>query len=289
MKKQGQRNHQEQAEKLAELGARLQTFRQQRGISLEQITTKTLIPTRLLAAIEAGDLARLPEPVYVQGFIRRYADAIGVDGVEFADRFPREPIIHANRPGWKLKFPQLRPLHLYGIYTLLVMGAVIGLSHLLNRSSSQFVGALNPPSSASQASTRNNLSIEAPSSKPTVPASPPQSNAPTPSKPIQVSVKMTEQSWIRVVADGKTEFEDVLSEGIQRTWLADRQVTVRAGNAGGVLVSLNNGQAKPLGTPGAVEEVTFGKSPRSTQPSELPSQATLKLESVALVDSNVRF
>jgi cytoskeletal protein RodZ len=73
-------------------------------------------------------------------------------------------------------------------------------------------------------------------------------------------VKLTDQSWVRVVADGKTEFEGMLPEGTQRIWAADKEVTVRAGNAGGVLVSLNEGQAKPMGEPGTVEEVTFGSN-----------------------------
>jgi hypothetical protein len=79
---------------------------------------------------------------------------------------------------------------------------------------------------------------------------------------------MTSQSWVRVVVDGKIEFEGVLSEGTAREWEASKQLILRAGNAGGVMVSLNNGVAKRLGEPGAVEEVTFGSN---TSTARLPS------------------
>ena len=68
---------------------------------------------------------------------------------------------------------------------------------------------------------------------------------------------MTSQSWVRIVVDGKTEFEGVLSEGTKRAWEANKQLVLRAGNAGGIMVSLNDGTAKRLGEPGAVEEVTL--------------------------------
>jgi hypothetical protein len=82
-------------------------------------------------------------------------------------------------------------------------------------------------------------------------------------KPVQVGVTLKSQSWIRVVADGKTEFEGVLPEGTQRTWVADKTLIVRAGNAGGVLVEFNDQTAKQMGAPGEVQEVTFAANPSS--------------------------
>lgn len=49
----------------------------------------------------------------------------------------------------------------------------------------------------------------------------------------------------------------MLSEGAQQAWAAKQQITVRAGNAGGVLVSYNESPPKLLGEPGTVEEKTF--------------------------------
>lgn len=38
---------------------------------------------------------------------------------------------------------------------------------------------------------------------------------------------------------------------------ANKELTVRAGNAGGVLIAVNKKEAKQLGQPGQVEEVTY--------------------------------
>src|SRR5215211_3166611 len=79
---------QQRTEKLAELGAQLWALRQEQGLSLEQVVILTRIPQRLLQAIEEGNLNELPEPVYIQGFIRQFADALGLNGVEFSGTFP---------------------------------------------------------------------------------------------------------------------------------------------------------------------------------------------------------
>lgn len=256
----------EQIERLKELGAYLQQLRQKQRISLETVAKKTLIPVRLLAALEIGNSKQLPEPVYIQGFIRRYADAIGIDGAELANAFPAQTDLRAPKPSWRGTVQaQLRPLHLYCLYTVLVFGAVSGLSYLLNRSSTPQIPGLvataqkrepvippvlqNGPVNLAQPTVRpisGNKTVQ-----------PPTAVSP---KSVRIGLTMTSQSWVRIVVDGKTDFEGVLSEGTQRAWEADKQLVLRAGNAGGVMVSLNEGLPKPLGEPGAVEEVTFGSN-----------------------------
>jgi len=60
-----------------------------------------------------------------------------------------------------------------------------------------------------------------------------------------------------VVADGQTAFEGVLPPGANQQWAANQQLVVRAGDAGAVLLSFNDGKDERLGEPGAVEEVVF--------------------------------
>ena len=77
-----------QQEQLNAIGTRLSEEREKQSISLEEIAAKTYIPLRLLTAIEKGNMKALPEPVFIQGFIRRYADAIGLDGMAISKEFP---------------------------------------------------------------------------------------------------------------------------------------------------------------------------------------------------------
>lgn len=270
MTKETSRLKQEQLDSLAEIGAYLHQVREEYSLSLDEISSRTMIQARLLRAIEEGKLDKLPEPVYIQGFIKLYADALGLDGNAFADAFPTERQMRVAPSSWKdSPAAQLRPLHLYFAYVALILASVSLLSHIVNRSAppagSVASPILTPQQSVSVASpsTSSNRSAPAPTA-----ASPGSSstrsnaaNRPNdPSKPVRVDITLTAQSWMRVVIDGETEFEGVLPEGTERTWMAESQLIVRAGNAGGVLLAYNQGESERMGAPGAVEEKTFSLS-----------------------------
>ncbi len=258
MKKQILQTNREQAERLAELGNRLRDRRQEKEISLESIAGTTCIQPRLLRAIEQGKIEELPEPVYIHSFIRQYADAIGLNGVEFASEFPTTGMaLPPMRTSWRaLPGAQLRPMHLYLLYMVLIVGAVNGLSYFLNRSTQASIATVEMQKPAAPVAPMG----------PTLPAQQPTNTkkaapASSSNKPVRVAMTLTEESWVRVMTDNKVEYEGELPKGTQRTWTADRQVVVRAGNAGGVIVTFNDSQAKPLGQPGEIEEMAFPPDP----------------------------
>lgn len=243
---------------LQEIGTILKTARETRQLYLEDIADEILIRGSLLNAIEAGELESLPEPVYVRGLIRRYADALGLDGETLASQF-FEPVTRGRRrTSWKdSPAAQLRPLHLYAAYVLLMVAAVSGLSLVLRQTAPEAT-ALPPLDPLA-------LNPEQGSPSPSEPGTILSTEAPTPDTqgtdhPIRVETTLTAQSWLRIIADGQTQFEGILKEGENRVWTADQQLTIRAGNAGGVVVSYNEGQAKSLGRPGMVAEVTYASN-----------------------------
>lgn len=253
---------QEQVEKLEELGSRLRQFRTEQCIPLEEVAAQTRIQARLLNAIEEGRLDQLPEPVYIKGFIQRFAEALGLNGAEFANAFPTGSTIQFVKPSWRhLPAAQLRPIHLYALYVLLVISAVSGLSLLVKRSPEQAIDSY-PPYAQQLPAPKNSPATNAQQKlamvKPTELVKTSENG-----KQVQVNVTLKAESWIRVVADGKTEFEGVLPEGTQRIWEADEKLIVRAGNAGGVLVEFNDETAKQMGAPGQVQEVIFAANTRS--------------------------
>ncbi|NEP58628.1 MAG: helix-turn-helix domain-containing protein [Symploca sp. SIO2G7] len=259
--------YQEQIEKLEELGSRLRQFRTQQSISLEEVAQRTRIQVRLLRAIEEAELDQLPEPVYVKGFIKRFADALGLNGTEFASTFPTGEGLQLIRPSWRhMRAAQLRPLHLYLLYIFLVIGAVNGLSYLVKRSAIQAIQPLDIREQIYQLPVpENEQQIEKTQKiEPNKAANVSQQSQD--GKQVQVNVSLKAESWIRVVVDGKTEFEGILPEGTQRTWVAKEKLSVRAGNAGGVEVAYNDQTAKQLGAPGEVQEVTFAANPSISNP-----------------------
>jgi cytoskeletal protein RodZ len=58
----------------------LRGMREARGWDLEKVSRKTYIRQTYLAAIEEGRYAEIGDPVFVKGFIRNYAELLGMDG-----------------------------------------------------------------------------------------------------------------------------------------------------------------------------------------------------------------
>lgn len=264
MKEKKNPSQQEQIEKLEELGSRLRQFRKEKSIALEDVAQKTRIQARLLNAIEEGRLDQLPEPVYIKGFIKRFAEALGLNGTEFSSSFPVGVNLQRLRPSWRyLPSAQLRPVHLYLFYVVLVIGSVNGLSLLVKRSAMPPITYIEQP--------QQPLQLPEPKNSPQ-PKSQQKLNTAKPvkltqqtkdGKSVQVAVRLKAESWIRIVADGETIFEGTLPEGTQRSWVANKTLIVRAGDAGNVLVEFNDQTPKEMGEPGKVEEVTFAANTQS--------------------------
>ena len=72
------------------IGTFLRREREQRGISLEEVADTTRIPVRSLVWIEEGRFGDLPGEVFVKGFLRSYARAVGVRSDEVLARYGNE-------------------------------------------------------------------------------------------------------------------------------------------------------------------------------------------------------
>ena len=63
-------------------GRYLQSVRQEKKISLEKVSEETRIGMGILQIIEKEDLEALPAEVFVRGFLRSFARAVGADAGE---------------------------------------------------------------------------------------------------------------------------------------------------------------------------------------------------------------
>jgi len=114
-------------------GRYLKTARLEKGIDLDTISNETKIGLDKLDSIENDDHTRLPSEVYVKGFIRAYAQAIGVDAEDAIERYVsririREhstsntnAIIESTKPFW---------LRLMGVMFLLLGLMVMSILYL---------------------------------------------------------------------------------------------------------------------------------------------------------------
>ena len=65
--------------RVSAFGERLRRERELRGISLDEISAATKIGTRLLRALEGGQLDLLPGGIFNKGYVRAYARHLGID------------------------------------------------------------------------------------------------------------------------------------------------------------------------------------------------------------------
>lgn len=72
---------------MRELGEYLRQIRQSRGISLEEVALNTRINIDYLRALEDGNFDVLPAEVYVLGFLKSYAEFMGIDPKELVERY----------------------------------------------------------------------------------------------------------------------------------------------------------------------------------------------------------
>jgi len=68
-------------------GAALRRFREERGVSLRDISLVTKVGVRYLEYIEADRHALLPAPVYLRGFLQEYARVVGLEPRRTAESY----------------------------------------------------------------------------------------------------------------------------------------------------------------------------------------------------------
>ncbi|HIK18315.1 MAG TPA: helix-turn-helix domain-containing protein [Leptolyngbyaceae cyanobacterium M33_DOE_097] len=282
-----------QIEQLKGIVDQLKLEREKQGVLLEEIALKTYVPLRQLQALEKGDVNILPEPVFVQGFIRRYADALGLDGMALSKSFEFQPTtapqsvssvevetplppqreVYLPKPADpprqpKVRSPQtgLNPLSLIaaGAAALLIGFGIFELTRPKQATRPQ---ATTPDT---EVGTIQSAPSPSPTTSPTISPSPAQKPATEVTAPVQVSINATERSWLEVYVDGKAqpEISEVVDEGYQKIWTAKKSLRVKTGNAGGIEVGYNTAAPKVMGAAGEVKEMTY--VPNLPEPSSLP-------------------
>uniref|UniRef100_UPI0025C366A0 helix-turn-helix domain-containing protein n=1 Tax=Brevundimonas sp. UBA5866 TaxID=1946132 RepID=UPI0025C366A0 len=85
-----QPSHSECASEASPLGARLRAARVASGLSFAELSVKTRVNARFLKAIEQGDQSALPSRIFTMGYVRIYAQVLGLDELEAVEDFKRE-------------------------------------------------------------------------------------------------------------------------------------------------------------------------------------------------------
>src|SRR5215203_564545 len=271
----------------AEIGRLLEHRRKERGLSLEEVEQATKIRKRYLTGLERENYAILPDAVYARGFLKTYANYLGLDGeaisrrLKSSTRTRRERGINYDpRPESDFEKPLITPGGLRGvqkrkvttsaIVTLLVavlaLAAVIGALYFVGRGV-QVSKEGNPPSGDSpprqeqqnvagreKAPEAGSAKEGAVGSKGTVGDEKPavaKQSAPPDTLRVLVSVR-ERPSWILIRTDGTAAYEQVAQPGFSKTFEAKQRLYIKSGDAGAVRVEINGQDAGVLGGAGEI-------------------------------------
>ncbi|MGD8848150.1 MAG: helix-turn-helix domain-containing protein, partial [Anaerolineales bacterium] len=72
---------------MEEIGRTLKNRRERLGLTLEEVERSTRIRTNRLEALEAGEFDTLPSEVQLRGFLRNYADFLGLEPEDILESY----------------------------------------------------------------------------------------------------------------------------------------------------------------------------------------------------------
>lgn len=271
---------------LETVGQDLRAARLRRGDDLATVSKALKIRKDHLEALEEDRIESLPGRTYAVGFVRTYADFLGLDAAQSVERFKAQIAGRADEPqstitvideddhrrlpqGWKIIAGVVLLLFAYGAYYLLVPAAdrmltppVAPVPQQQTAPKPKVVKAMPPaatPAPAATAPTATPPATTAPSE--TATAAPQEQTPPVGkvygqnNKNARVVLRMKETTRVLVQsADGATFINRTLNAG--DSYMVPDQVglTLTAANAGAVEVDLDGAPMGAAGRRGQIAE-----------------------------------
>ena len=81
-----------------DIGSSLREARTRQGLDFPELEERTKIRPKYLRALEDERFDLLPAPTYVRGFLRSYAEALGLDGQPFVDEYTSRFAVEEDAP-----------------------------------------------------------------------------------------------------------------------------------------------------------------------------------------------
>lgn len=250
------------------LGSVIRQARIDAGLSVDDLSERTSIRAGLLKEIESDDFTKCGGETYARGHLRNIAPHIKMDSQLLLELFENEQSMQPRRIQEMLaennvmtnpvdkKTVSWKTLAGISLSTLALLAAV-----QIIISNSKTTTVTNPEVVASETATAQ------PSV--TAEAQPTQTSAATPtvaretySSGTGVSVSVTAvrgNSWLFVSdSNGTTLYSGQVRNGQKLNFSATTRISLKAGNAGAVDVSVNGKAAQQIGVEGQVVSLTYG-------------------------------
>ncbi len=254
-----------------DFGGKLRLAREQRGISLRQISAATKISIAALEALERNDVSRLPGGIFSRSFVRAYAAEVGLDPDQtvhdFLDRFQGSPSTVVPTPAAASEAEsafdaQQRVAALVLKVLVVTIPLVVLILYFTMRVRTPASVATPPPSTPPAAANAPTAPPPSSSAVTQAPAAVATTGAARPAgvdNGLAFEIATTGDCWVKITADGKVTIARLMHAGDKEKLEVRAKAVILVGDAGAFTFSINGRPAKSLGPAGSVKTAIITK------------------------------
>jgi transcriptional regulator with XRE-family HTH domain len=254
-------------------GQRLRNARMAMGVKLEDVARTTRIAKGYLIALEEDAYQKLPSEAYARGFLRVYANFLGLQGEEILSLYrqntsvvvpeelsPANPGTTEDKKNTGVPNRLLWPL---AAAFLIVAGGFFLFGDREKGLNTRSMSASPTPSAkfavvpVVQQSLSSGKRMEDPQQNLPLIAENPAYQSKVPVQGIILSMKALEDGSLDITIDDATSQHYDLKAGDLIEWKADKVFSLNLENAGGVDAELNGKRLKPFGAKGVTVRVVL--------------------------------
>lgn len=228
-------------------GAWLRREREARDVSLGEIADFTKVSRTHLQALEQERFDLLPAPVFAKGFLRSYAQYVGLDPDQVVNSYlsavsdaEPEPETAERSPSHRKSFEWTSGI-LLATVLILLLAAIGFLGFCAERSQ----GPAPAESSMARAAPVPGSAPAVVARRPVLPPPEVPPVEPVATAPLMVTIDFAEDCWVEAVVDGRRRLSELHIQGKSLLIDAQSRVELTLGNPAGVKVEVN-GEPYPL-------------------------------------------
>ncbi|MFH1784703.1 MAG: helix-turn-helix domain-containing protein [bacterium] len=216
------------------IGSTLQNKRREKKISLKKASAETKVRMKYLIALEEENYDIFPADVYLKGFLKAYANYLGLNGSELVGLYEQKhpgikikPEVGLKRLAiGRLRFRRMyRRIYRRNLFIFLIGILAITALWLLPKKSFNYAPDITQRAPSNTAKLHKEVI-----------------------KTLKLQANIKEITWIRVIADGALVAERNFYPGEFHSWEASRDFKIRIGNVWGADLILN-GKSVDIITP----------------------------------------
>ncbi|MGK9370036.1 helix-turn-helix domain-containing protein [Melioribacter sp. Ez-97] len=248
-------------EALKKFAEELKSLREEKGFTLQQISSHTRIDINFLKQLEEGNFDVLPE-IYIKAFIREYADFIGLNPEEVVKKYhtaskgkleelKEEPPTAATDekkelPGSDELFPEYKtsspePFNKKYVYVVIGAVAAIFLIYFLFLSENKTELSVVEPETSVMESKSDRFELDSSVVQKEEQVAVPEDDS------LHLYVETTGTVWIKVVCDTVETLQKIVSPNTKLNFKAAEKFYVAVGNAAYVKMKFNGKPVEPVG------------------------------------------